>query len=74
MANELTAQMVEAAGAVGKSKIEGQIVSQTLDAVDKKTKWGGKKDKGDMSHTYEVSKKVLSAAYEGKGTIADSKG
>jgi hypothetical protein len=68
-------QMVAVAGAISMERTKGQIVTQTLDKLNtpgqggksKKNKFGA----SGMSDTYNLSKSVLSAAYEGKGTIID---
>jgi len=73
---DLSAQ-VAAAGAVSLARVKGEIVTQTLNKLNspgsggksKKNKFGA----SSMSDTYHLSKSVLSAAYEGKGTIIDSK-
>ncbi len=62
--------------AATKAEIGGQVVSQTLDNLNSPMYAGSGKKKGNstraaMSNTYELSKSVLSAAYEGKGTAID---
>jgi len=69
-------QMVAAAGAISMERVKGEIVTQTLDKLNS-PRGGGKSKKNKfgasgMSDTYNLSKAVLSAAYEGKGTIIDS--
>ena len=64
-----------------KAQIEGEIVSQTLDVLNSGQYSGKSKKKkksyGDMqtamSNTYDLSKSVLSAAYEAKGAIFGGK-
>lgn len=65
------------AAAVSLESIKGDIVTGTLDTLNT---YGGKKKKKSknamqsaMSDSYDFNKTVLSAAYEGKGTIIDSK-
>ncbi|MDL2267256.1 hypothetical protein LJC46_04625 [Desulfovibrio sp. OttesenSCG-928-G15] len=56
-------------------KVKGDIVSQTLSNLNKTGGKKGKKSKGgftSMNDTFNLSKNILSAAYEGKGTIIDS--
>lgn len=56
--------------------IKGEIVTQTLDTLNATAKKKSKNKntiQGAMSDTYDLSKSVLSAAYEGKGTIIDNK-
>lgn len=56
--------------------IKGQVVTQTLDTLNSAAKKKSKNKysiQGAMSDTYDLSKSVLSAAYEGKGTIIDDK-
>lgn len=56
--------------------IKGQVVTQTLDTLNATAKKKSKNKlgiQGAMSQTYDLSKSVLSAAYEGKGTIIDDK-
>ena len=53
------------------AKIGGDIVTQTLDTLNSGQFSGSKNKSCDkssgMSNTYNLSKSVLSAAYEGKG-------
>lgn len=73
MAEKISAQAAVLAASTATAKLNEQIVTQTLDKVNKIG--GGKSGAGNsMSDTYDLSKKVLSAVYEGKGTIADSDG
>ena len=75
MADNLSAAASMAAAATSKAKMGAEIVTQTLDTLNSSTysgKSGG--SDGGMSDTYNFSKQVLSSVYEGKGTIADSKG
>lgn len=57
-------------------QVNSEIVTQTLDKLNSPTTGGKKKSKysaqAAMSDTYNLSKSVLSAAYEGKGTIIDN--
>jgi|GEM_PF-3107522 hypothetical protein len=62
-----------------KAKIEGSIVTKTLDTLNSGTltscsgkKKSFSKTNDRMKQTYDFSKSVLSAVYEGKGTIVDS--
>lgn len=55
-------------------KVKGDIVSQTLSNLNSGVK-KNKKNKGaftGMNDTFNLSKNILSAAYEGKGTIIDN--
>ena len=74
---DLSGQVAAAAGSVALQRVKGEIVTQTLDKLNSPGKGGkSKKNKfgaGAMSDTYNFSKSVLSAAYEGKGIIIDSK-
>lgn len=73
MADKINAQAAMLAASTLTSKLNNKIVIQTLDKVNKNR--GGKSGgQGGMSDTYDFSKKVLSAVYEGKGTIADTEG
>ena len=54
------------------SEIGGQIVSGTLDTLNSATYNKSSNSGSSMSDTYNLSKSVLSAAYEGKGTILDN--
>lgn len=73
MAEKLNAQAAVLSAATATAKLNSEIVTQTLDKVNKVGS-GKKGAQGSMSDTYDFSKKVLSAVYEGKGTIADSDG
>lgn len=68
------------AGAMTKAELDNEIVSQTLDTLNsgiysgkskKKKSYSGTQDA--MSNTYDLSKSVLSAAYEAKGSIFGTK-
>ena len=71
------AQAAATAGAISLERVKGEIVTQTLDKLNplgsgvksKKSKMFGKTGMSDM---YNLSKSVLSAVYQGKGTIIDS--
>jgi hypothetical protein len=74
--SDFGAQAAVAAGAASLQKVKGGIVTQTLDKLNSPGS-GGKSKKNKfgqnaMSDTYNFSKSVLSAAYEGKGTIIDN--
>jgi len=65
--------------AIMKAKIEGSIVTKTLDTLNsgtllssskKKKKFSSMDDR--MKQTTDFSKSILSAVYEGKGSIIDS--
>ncbi|MDR1490248.1 MAG: hypothetical protein LBS65_07175 [Desulfovibrio sp.] len=64
----------DAAGAVVKAGIDRDIVTGTLNKLNKGggLKKSGKSVQTDMSDTYHLSRSVLSAVYEGKGTLIDS--
>lgn len=56
--------------------IKGDVVTQTLDTLNANAKKKSKNKstiQGAMSDSYDLSKSILSAAYEGKGTIVDNK-
>lgn len=76
MADTLNAQVASLSASTATAKLNEEIVTQTLDTVNKYGgKSGGKsRGMGSMSDTYDLSKKVLSSVYEGKGTIADTDG
>ena len=66
-----------AAAAVALEKVKGDIVTGTLDNLNKPA-FGSKKKKScsaqtAMSDTYDLSKSVLSAAYEAKGIVVNGK-
>ena len=66
--------MANNVNAAAKAALGAEVVTQTLDTLNSGM-YSGKSKSGDkMSQTYDFSKKVLSAVYEGKGSIADSKG
>lgn len=79
MADQTGAAGARLAAATAAGALNEQIVTQTLGKVNK---IGGEVQKlggpvgapQGMSDTYDLSKKVLSAVYEGKGTIADADG
>lgn len=73
MAENFSIESAALAASTATAKLNSDIVTQTLDAVNK-TGSGKKGAQGGMSDTYNFSKQVLSAVYEGKGTIADSDG
>lgn len=69
--------LATAAAAVSLERVKGDIVTQTLDKLNgptyqsksKKSKFSAQ---NAMSDTYNFSKSILSAAYEGKGSIINS--
>ncbi|MDR1360548.1 MAG: hypothetical protein LBJ82_06155 [Deltaproteobacteria bacterium] len=69
----------EPSGALLKAQMDSDIITQTLDTLNSKT-YGksGKKTSSatqeGMSRTYDLSKSVLSAAYEAKGIAVTLKG
>jgi len=77
LSGQMAGKVAAAAGAASLQRVKGEIVTQTLDKLNspgsgrrsKKNKIG----QSSMSDTYNLSKSVLSAAYQGKGTIIDSK-
>lgn len=79
MADHNSAPAAPLAAATAASALNEQIVTQTLGKVNK---IGGEVQKlgglpgapQGMADTYDLSKKVLSAVYEGKGGIADADG
>jgi len=64
-----TADAVAMAGAVSLEKIKSDIVTGTLDTLNSTA---AKKKTNSMQQTYDLSKKVLSSYYEGKGTLVDT--
>ena len=63
-----------------KAEMDNEIVSQTLDTLNSGIYSGKPKKKKSycatqdaMSNTYDLSKSVLSAAYESKGAIFGTK-
>ncbi|MDR2745020.1 MAG: hypothetical protein LBB66_07515 [Desulfovibrio sp.] len=64
----------DAAGAVVKASIDRDIVTGTLNKLNKggSLKKSGSSARTNMSDTYHLSRSVLSAVYEGKGTLIDS--
>ena len=62
-----------AAGAAALENVKGDIISQTLDKLLKPgVKKKEAKPSASMNETYTLSKSLLSAVYEGKGSIIDS--
>ena len=66
--------------AVTAAKIGGEIVTQTLDTLNS-DQYGGSRKGGSgisrangMSDAYNLSKSVLSAAYQAKGAVICAKG
>jgi len=74
---DFTAQAAAAKAAISLERVKGEIVTQTLDKLNSPGSCGKSKKntfgKSSMSDTYNFSKSVLSAAYQGKGTIIDNK-
>ncbi len=69
----------DAALGMTQAELGGEIISQTLDALNSpmcgsSSKCDGSGGRADMSDTYNLSKSVLGAYYFGKGTAVDSKG
>ena len=64
--------------AVTSATIGADVVSKTLDTLNSGQLYSGLGGKsgstGKIGSTYDLSKSVLSAVYEGKGTIVSSKG
>ena len=65
--------------AIMKAKLEGSIVTKTLDTLNSGTLTSSSKKKKSfssmedrMKQTTDFSKSILSAVYEGKGSIIDS--
>ncbi len=64
--------------AVSLAKTEGDIVTQTLDALNSPswssgTKKSGCSSQAAMSDAYDLSKSILGAAYEAKGAVLNKK-
>ncbi|MDR2077277.1 MAG: hypothetical protein LBP61_10185 [Desulfovibrio sp.] len=62
-----------------KTRMDSEIITQTLDTLNSRSSGkSGKKSfsaaQEGMSQTYDFSKSVLSAAYEGKGIAVTVKG
>ncbi len=70
MANDMAASMATMAGAVESARMYGDIVSGTLNALNSPLYGTSKGD--SMSDMYDLSKSILSAAYQDKGAIMDS--
>lgn len=72
-----TAAMVTAAANTTKETIGAQIVTKTLDTLNKTAPSKGKgkyNAAGNMAASYDFNKSVLSAVYNPVGAIADMKG
>lgn len=66
--------MADSINSANKATIGAQVVTQTLDTLNSGMYSGkGGNSTNKISQSYDFQKKVLSAVYEGKGTIADSK-
>lgn len=62
--------------AISASKIQGDIITQTLDTLNSGQYSGsGTKCSGSnkISDTYNLSKSVLSSVYQGKGAVISAK-
>lgn len=74
MSSEYASAMASAAANTVKETVGAQIVSKTLDTVNKT---GGAENKakagGDMAASYDLNKSVLSSVYSPKGAIAELK-
>ena len=74
MSTKTAAAMATAVANTQKATIGAQVVTKTLDTLNKtapkgKSKSGG----GDMAASYDFNKSVLSAVYSPTGAIADLK-
>ncbi len=71
-------ELTSAALGITQAELGGEIVSQTLDALNSPTystsKCGGQGSPQDISDSYNFNKSVLEGYYFGKGTAVDSKG
>ena len=77
MAFDNTAAFVTAAANSTKATVGAQIVTKTLDTLNRTAPSKGKgkySAGGDMSASYDFQKSVLSAVYSPKGAIASMKG
>ena len=77
MSNSNTAAMVTAAANTTKATIGAQIVTKTLDTLNRTAPSKGKgkySAGGDMAASYDFNKSVLSSVYGAKGAIASMKG
>ncbi len=76
MSNSHTAAMVTAAANTQKATIGAQVVSKTLDTLNRTAPAKGKgkySAANGMAASYDFNKSVLSAVYSPKGAIADMK-
>lgn len=76
MGNTYDAAVATAAANTTKATVGAQVVSKTLDIMNRTAPAKGKgkyKAGGDMAASYDVNKTVLSAAYNPTGTITELK-
>ena len=78
MSSNATAALAVAAASTSKAVIGGQIVTKTLDTLNRTAPSKGKgkysSGGGDMAASYDFNKSVLSSVYSAKGAIASMKG
>ena len=74
MSKDIDSAMAGAIASTQKEVIGAQIVTKTLDTLNKTAPKGKKKSGGgDMAASYDFQKSVLSAVYNPTGAIADMK-
>ena len=78
MSSSYYSALATAAASTSKAVIGGQIVTKTLDTLNKTAPSKGKgkysSTSGNMAASYDFNKSVLSAVYSGKGAIASISG
>ena len=75
MSDSYNAAMATAAANTTKATVGAQVVTKTLDTLNKTAPSKGKKSTGggDMAASYDFNKSVLSAAYNPTGTVTEVK-
>lgn len=72
MSDDYTSAALRAAANTTKETVGAQIVTSTLDTLNKNAKGKSKKSAGEsMAASYDFNKSVLSAVYSPKGGITD---
>jgi hypothetical protein len=66
------AELAVSTAAVQKAVMGAEIITKTLDAVNRYDDGSGKKD--ELAASYEFQKSVLSAAFSPKGIVTDVSG
>ncbi len=72
MANDVSAQIAAMTAASQKAVIGGEIITQTLDALNSPMYGGKAGGSDDMADSYNFQKSVLSAVYSAKGAVVDA--